>query len=168
MASPSLKDDCVLVHSSPNTAQAADDRRDDDDDDDDLCRQRPELELLVDRRRTHIAWSADAEATTTAERRHALPVAVPPAAAAQSRTLSALHPLDGPRRRHLQAGRHQVRLASVGPVQETAVDELRNHGTSAEVLTTILGGGSRGQSDLSLIRSVSGTSPKVYTWHGAS
>jgi len=92
-------------------------------------------DVVCCRRAFDLTRGEDARTTAAAkaERRHAVPLAVSASTATQSRALSALHPLDRPRRGHLQAGRHQVRLTALGTVQETTFDELRNDGTSSEV-----------------------------------
>ena len=60
-------------------------------------------------------------------------VGVPAEAAAGQGLLSALHQVDQPREGRLQAGRLQSRFAVMGPAQEQARHELRDHGPRPEV-----------------------------------
>ena len=58
---------------------------------------------------------------------------VPAAAAAEPRDVSALHQVDQPPARHLQAGGFQGRVPPLGFAQKQARHELRDHGPGAEV-----------------------------------
>ena len=83
------------------------------------------------RRRRSTVDAAD-QVSTAWWLRH-VPVAVPAAAATSQGLLSALHQMDGPRTRSLQASRLQGRLTSLGSSQEQARHELWNHGPRAQV-----------------------------------
>lgn len=65
---------------------------------------------------------------------HHLPLGVPPQAAAGPRVLPAVHQVDEPREGCVQARRLQGRVAPVGPPQEQARHELRDHGPRAALL----------------------------------
>jgi len=100
--------------------------------------------VVCPRGTSHVArrhHHGDPSASSSTQRRYAVSLAVPAPAAAQPRALSTLHSLDRPRGRHIQAGRHQVRVATVGSAQETAVDELRDNGTRSPVNTPYSVGG---------------------------
>ena len=62
-----------------------------------------------------------------------LPVGVPAQAAAGQGLLPALHQMDQPRERRLQIGRLESRFSIMGPPQEQARHELRDHGPSLKV-----------------------------------